>query len=79
MPVCEWSEVLGYNCVKCGNLASHWIGDQPYCCQCHGGELFSRKETFVSHVRAALVVLEKEKEEEAKRAKRVEARLAERR
>lgn len=45
MPVTNWEEIQGYRCVICSRPASHFWLNAPFCCQCHGGNLCSARET----------------------------------
>lgn len=49
MPLTSWEDVIGVSCQECGLPASHyWLG-LPYCCQCHGGNIFTQEETLAGH------------------------------
>lgn len=49
MPVTYWEDIVGHACAECGKPASHWYGDIPLCCQCHGGDVVSAEETARVH------------------------------
>jgi len=49
MPMDSWESMKGEVCAICELPASHYWGGTPYCCQCHGGDMFSREETCEIH------------------------------
>ena len=52
MPMSSWESVVGWKCYYCRkNLATHWFGRVPICCQCHGGDMFTPEEAVKEHLR----------------------------
>jgi len=45
MPATQWADIVGYRCKNCNAWASHWYGEIPLCCQCHGGNICSAAYT----------------------------------
>ena len=51
MPMTSWEEIAGEKCAMCERPASHFYGWTPLCCQCHGGNIFTAKETAEAHAK----------------------------
>lgn len=49
MPATPWEEIVGHECIDCGGPATHWYGDIPWCCQCHGGDIVSMDRAEAIH------------------------------
>ena len=45
MPMTSPEDIKGEHCDQCGKWASHFYGNIPLCCQCHGGGIWTEKET----------------------------------
>lgn len=48
-PLTSPQDIAGYLCIECHKPATHWYGNNPLCCACHGGQIYDHTEAVREH------------------------------